>query len=59
MVYWFILVLAGIFEVLWAIGLKLSQGFTNLFWSVTTIIGMALSMGMLAYVVKYLPLGTA
>lgn len=59
MVYWFILVLAGIFEVLWAVGLKLSEGFTNLLWSVITIAGMAISMGLLAYVVKFLPLGTA
>lgn len=59
MVYWFILVLAGFFEVLWAIGLKLSQGFTNTLWSGITIIGMILSMGLLGYVIKFLPLGTA
>jgi len=57
--YWLILFIAGLFEVAWAIGLKYTEGFSKLWPSVFTVICMIISMGLLAYVVKYLPVGTA
>ncbi len=57
--YWLILVIAGLFEVGWAIGLKYTEGFTKLMPSVLTVACMIISMGMLAYSVKHLPIGTA
>jgi quaternary ammonium compound-resistance protein SugE len=56
---WLILFIAGLFEVAWAIGLKYSNGFTKLWWSVFTIITMIISMGLLAWSLKHLPVGTA
>ena len=56
---WIVLVIAGIFETGWAVGLKYSQGFTRLGWSVATVVMIALSMGLLGIVTKVLPLGTA
>ncbi|GIK21886.1 MAG: quaternary ammonium compound efflux SMR transporter SugE [Ignavibacteriota bacterium] len=57
--YWLILFIAGLFEVAWAIGLKYSEGFSKLWPSVFTIVSMIISMGMLAYSIKHLPVGTA
>ena len=56
---WFILFIAGLFEVAWAIGLKYSDGFTRLWPSVFTIVSVIISMGLLANSLKYLPVGTA
>ena len=56
---WFLLALAGLFEIAWAIGLKYSQGFTKLTPSLFTIVSLLASMGLLSYCVKYLPIGTA
>jgi len=56
---WFILFIAGLFEVAWAIGLKYSNGFTKLWPSVFTIVTMITSMGLLSFTVKSLPVGTA
>ena len=56
---WFILFLAGVFEIAWAIGLKYSEGFTRLWPSVGTIAAMAVSLGLLAVAMRSLPLGTA
>lgn len=56
---WLILFIAGLFEVAWAIGLKYSDGFTKLWWSIFTITCIVISMGLLAYTLKYLPVGTA
>ncbi|WP_407412217.1 quaternary ammonium compound efflux SMR transporter SugE [Acinetobacter sp.] len=56
---WVILILAGIFEVVWAYSMKLSDGFTKLTPSLVTIVFMLLSFGLLAYSMKTLPLGTA
>ena len=56
---WFILVIAGIFEVAWAVGLKYSEGFTRLAPSIFTAVSLALSMGLLGYSLRSLPLGTA
>jgi len=56
---WFMLVVAGLFEVLWAFSMKQSQGFTRLIPSVITIVGMLVSFGLLALSMRTLPLGTA
>ena len=56
---WLMLVVAGIFEVVWATCMKLSNGFTHIGWTVLTFAGMAVSFILLAKVTKTLPLGTA
>jgi quaternary ammonium compound-resistance protein SugE len=56
---WVILVLAGLFEVGWAIGLKYTEGFTRLWPTVWTIAAMAVSVGLLGVAMKDLPVGTA
>ena len=56
---WIILVVAGLFEVGWAVGLKLSEGFTRLWPSLLTVAAMALSLGLLGLALRSLPLGTA
>ncbi|MBR8652078.1 quaternary ammonium compound efflux SMR transporter SugE [Achromobacter sp. Marseille-Q0513] len=56
---WIILVLAGLFEVVWAVGLKYTHGFTRLVPSLVTVAGMAISFWLLALAMKTLPLGTA
>jgi quaternary ammonium compound-resistance protein SugE len=56
---WAILVVAGIFEVGWAIGLKYTEGFTRLWPSVWTVLAMIISLGLLGIVMKTLPVGTA
>lgn len=56
---WIYLLIAGLFEVTWAVGLKLSQGFTNLTISILTILGMIASFYFLAIALKNIPLGTA
>ena len=56
---WVILFVAGLFEVAWAVGLKYSEGFTKLGPSLFTIVTLALSMFLLGWAVRTLPLGTA
>ena len=56
---WFILIVAGVFEICWAVGLKYSDGFTKFWPSVFTIISMILSMVLLSFSIKEIPLGTA
>ena len=56
---WMILVLAGLFEIGWAIGLKYTEGFTRLWPSVATVAAMAVSLGLLGLAMKTLPVGTA
>ncbi|OKB64907.1 multidrug transporter [Serratia marcescens] len=56
---WLYLVLAGVFEVVWATAMKESHGFTRLVPSAITLFFMLLSFGLLAYAMKTLPLGTA
>jgi quaternary ammonium compound-resistance protein SugE len=56
---WVLLVLAGTFEVGWAIGLKYTHGFTRLWPSLWTILAMAISLGLLGIAMKSLPIGTA
>ncbi|WP_180070409.1 quaternary ammonium compound efflux SMR transporter SugE [Acinetobacter sp. YH16038] len=56
---WIILVFAGLFEIVWAYSMKLSEGFTKLTPSISTIVFMVLSFVLLAYAMRTLPLGTA
>jgi quaternary ammonium compound-resistance protein SugE len=56
---WFLLVLAGLFETAWAVGMKYSQGFTRLWPSVWTIATMLVSIVLLAQALRSLPVGTA
>ncbi len=56
---WSVLAIAGLFEVVWALGLKYSEGFTRLWPSVITLVGAAASFWLLAHAMKSLPAGTA
>lgn len=56
---WLILVLAGLFEIVWAIGLKYTDGFTRLWPTVGTVTAMVISVGLLGLAMKSLPVGTA
>lgn len=56
---WFILIIAGLFEVVWAFSMKQSEGFTRLWPSVVTLTAMLASFGLLAWSMRVLPLGTA
>jgi quaternary ammonium compound-resistance protein SugE len=58
-VAWFYLIIAGLLETGWAIGLKYSEGFTRLGPSVLTVIMMIASFWLLALALNTLPLGTA
>lgn len=55
---WIYLVIAGIFEIVWAIGLKYTEGFTKLWASVFTITAMLISFYLLSVALKTLPVGT-
>jgi quaternary ammonium compound-resistance protein SugE len=56
---WVLIVLAGILETVWALGLKYSEGFTKLWPSVLTIVAMIGSFWLLSSAMKSLPVGTA
>lgn len=56
---WIYLVVAGFFEMGWAIGLKYSQGFSKITPSILTVIGMIASFYFLSLSLKNLPIGTA
>ena len=56
---WFILSVAGLFEIGWAIGLKYTEGFTRLWPSVGTAASMVVSLALLGIAMKTLPVGTA
>jgi quaternary ammonium compound-resistance protein SugE len=56
---WIILILAGILEIGWAVGLKYTDGFTRPWPTVGTIAAMVLSLALLGIAMKSLPLGTA
>lgn len=56
---WIYLIIAGLFETVWAVALKYSESFTKFWPSVITVIAMALSIYLLAIALKSLPLGTA
>lgn len=56
---WILLLLAGLLEVVWAVGLKYTEGFTRLWPSIGTLLAMIVSFGLLSIAMKTLPLGTA
>jgi quaternary ammonium compound-resistance protein SugE len=56
---WFILIIAGLFEVVWAIGLKYTDGFTRLWPTIGTVTAMTVSVALLGLAMKELPVGTA
>lgn len=58
-VAWVLLIMAGLFEVAWAIGLKYSAGFTRLAPSILTAAAIVASMGLLGLAARSLPIGTA
>lgn len=55
---WFVLVLSGVLEAVWAIALGKSEGFTRLQPTLVFLVGIVLSMGGLAYALRTLPVGT-
>jgi quaternary ammonium compound-resistance protein SugE len=56
---WFFLVVAGLFEIGWAIGLKYTEGFTRFWPTAGTIGAMVVSVGLLGLAMRTLPVGTA
>ena len=56
---WILLLVAGLFEVAWAIGLKYTEGFTRPMPTGLTVAAMVISMGLLGVVARQLPIGTA
>ncbi|MGD9968241.1 MAG: quaternary ammonium compound efflux SMR transporter SugE [Hyphomonadaceae bacterium] len=56
---WILLAAAGLFEIVWAIGLKYAEGFTKPVASTITIAAMIVSMWLLAQAARDLPIGTA
>ena len=56
---WIALVVAGLFEIGWAVGLKYTEGFSRILPSLATLACMGLSLGFLGLALRGLPLGTA
>ncbi|ADB49660.1 quaternary ammonium compound efflux SMR transporter SugE [Conexibacter woesei] len=56
---WIFLIVAGLLEVGWAIGLKYTEGFTKLAPTIPTVLAMILSLTLLSFAAKTLPIGTA
>lgn len=56
---WVYLIIAGIFEIVWAIALKYSEGFTRLYPTLITAVGMIVSFYFLSQATKVLPIGTS
>ena len=56
---WFVLVIAGLFEVGWAIGLKYTEGFSRFWPSAGTVAAMIVSVLLLGWAMRTLPVGTA
>jgi quaternary ammonium compound-resistance protein SugE len=56
---WMVLVVAGLMEIVWSIGMKYSEGFTRLGPSIVTFVAAGISFWLLAAAVKILPIGTA
>ena len=56
---WIVLIVAGLFEVGWAIGLKYTEGFTRLWPTVGTVAAMGISVALLGVAMKTLPVGTS
>jgi len=56
---WFILFIAGLFEVVWAVGIKYTEGWTRLWPAVFTVLAMIASFYLLSMALKHIPMGTA
>ena len=56
---WIMLFLAGVFEVVWAVAMKQSHGFTRLWPSIITLAGSIVSFLLLSWAMRSIPLGTA
>jgi quaternary ammonium compound-resistance protein SugE len=56
---WFILFIAGLFEVIWAVGIKYTDGWTRLWPAVFTVSAMIASFYLLSVALKNIPMGTA
>lgn len=56
---WFILIVAGLFEIGWAVGLKYTEGFARPWPTAGTVLAMAISLGLLGIAMTSLPVGTA
>jgi len=56
---WYVLILAGLFEIGWAIGLEYSDGLTKPIPTAGTVVALVVSMGLLAIAIEDLPVGTA
>lgn len=56
---WLILIIAGLFEIGWVIGLKYTEGFTRLWPTIWTIFAIIISVSLLGAAMKSLPVGTA
>ena len=56
---WFVLIMAGLFEIVWAVGLKYTEGFTRLWPTLGTVASMVISLWLLGLALRSLPLGTA
>jgi hypothetical protein len=56
---WLVLIVAGLFEIGWAVGLKYTEGFTRLWPTLGTVLSMTISLGLLGLALRTLPLGTA
>jgi quaternary ammonium compound-resistance protein SugE len=56
---WLWVLLAGLAELGWMVGLKLSDGFTRVGWAAATVAAMAVSVVLLAFAVRTIPMGTA
>lgn len=57
--HWCLLLLAGLFEIGWAVGLRYSEGWTRTLPSLLTLGALAISLGLLSSALRGLPLGTA
>ena len=56
---WMYLLIAGAFEIVWAVSLKFTDGFTRLWPSVGTVVAMGISMVCISYALRSIPMGTA
>jgi len=56
---WFYLILAGLSEIIWAYGLKMTHGFTDVKWSIITVAFMIVSFFLFAKAMRTIPIGTA
>ena len=56
---WIYLLVAGVFEIVWAVSLKYTDGFTRLWPSVTTVVAMGISMVCISFALRAIPMGTA